>query len=166
MALADVDTQTLIIRRVGDIDPITGDPLEYGVTSIAGVIGSSMTLLWSAHADKAQIAPRLRELYVERDAFDLVIAQLGALVDVTIEGETQHLSQRVDRLAKRRYQIEQEITALQKLALARRSGVLGPITTTAPESPPVLQPIYPWGPDANDGAYSGSPYRVRRTQRY
>lgn len=162
MAIADVDAQTLIIRKVGDIDPITGDPLEYGLLSISGVVGASMALLWDSHADKAQVAPRLRELYVERDSYDLVLGQLGALVDYTLEGESVKLSQRVTGIQKRRDAVQVEIVALQTTARTRRTPVAGLITTVAPVSPPVSPEMEPFGPDANSPRFAGSPYLPTR----
>jgi hypothetical protein len=166
MALSDTDAQTLILRKVGDVDPVTGDPVEYGLVSIAGVVGASMALLWNSHADKTQISPRLRELYVERDAYDLIIGTLGALVDYTLEGETIHLSQRVDRLTKRRDNVQTQIDTLQAGAFSRQAPVVGPILTVEPISPPTGPVMMPFGPDANSSAYSGSPYlptRIRRS---
>lgn len=165
MTLSDSDAQTLIVRKVGDIDPVTGDPLDYGTTPIAGVVGANIALLWSSHSDKAQITPRLRELYVERDAFDLVLGALGALVDYSLEGESVRLSQRVAGIAQRRYRTNVEIEALQKVALNRRAPAVGPILTTAPVSPPTTLTINPYGPDANDPSYTGSPYAPRRDVR-
>lgn len=162
MALSDADAQTLILRKVGDVNPVTGDPVEYGLVSIAGVVGASMTLLWDSHADKAQITPRLRELYVERDAYDLILGCLSALVDYTLEGESIKLSQRVATIQKRRELVNSDLATLQKVALTSRSGVVGLITTTAPLSPPTGPVFYPYGPDGNDGAYAGSIYRPTR----
>lgn len=164
MALSDTDAQTLILRKVGDVDPVTGDPVEYGLVSIAGVVGASMSLLWDSHADKAQITPRLRELYVERDSYDLILGCLSALVDYTLEGETVKLSQRVATVQKRRDGVQTSIDSLQAVALKRQSPAVGPITTVAPVSPPTGPVFYPYGPDGNDPALSGSPYfpRFRR----
>jgi hypothetical protein len=162
VTLADTDAQTLILRKVGDIDPVTGDPVEYGLVTIAGVVGASMALLWSSHSDKAQIAPRLRELYVERDAYDLILGALTALVDYTLEGETIKLSQRVATIAKRRVVTQGEIDALQKAALSRHAPAVGPILTVQPISPPTGPILYPNGPDGNSGAYGGSPYLPQR----
>lgn len=166
MTLSDTDAQTLIIRKVGDVNPVTGDPLEYGSVLIAGVVGASMSLLWDSHADKAQITPRLRELYVERDSYDLIIGCLSALVDYTLEGETVRLSQRVATIQKRRDTTQTEILALQAVALNRRTPVIGAILTVEPISPPTSLPVpSPFGPDANSGRYSGSPYLPTRFRR-
>jgi hypothetical protein len=168
MTLSDTDAQTLILRKVGDVDPVTGDPVEYGLVSIAGVVGASMALLWSSHADKAQVTPRLRELYVERDAYDLILGCLSALVDYTLEGETVKLSQRVAFIQKRRDNTQAEIVALQTVALNRRVPAIGPILTVEPISPPTSLPApSPFGPSANDPMFSGSPYApsiIRRSQ--
>lgn len=166
MTILDTDVQALIMRKVGDIDPVTGDPLEYGVVSIAGVVGASIGQLWASHADKAQITPRLRELFVERDAYDLVLGALSALVDVTLEGETVHLSQRIATLTHRRATVDTEILSLEKDAKHRRSASIGPITTVAPISPPTSPPVYVYGPDGNDPGYGGSPYRSLRRRWY
>lgn len=164
MALSDADAQTLILRKVGDVDPVTGDPVEYGLVSIAGVVGASMSLLWDSHADKAQIAPRLRELYVERDSYDLILGCLSALVDYTLEGESVKLSQRITNIQKRRDSIQTDIIALQAVALGRRTPAVGLILTVAPISPPTGPVIEPFGPDANSGRYSGSPYLPQRVR--
>lgn len=164
MALSDADAQTLILRKVGDVDPVTGDPVEYGLVSIAGVVGASMSLLWDSHADKAQIAPRLRELYVERDSYDLILGCLSALVDYTLEGETIKLSQRLATIQKRRDTVQAAIVVLQTTALNRRAPAIGLITTVAPISPPTGPVIEPFGPDANSGRYSGSPYLPQRVR--
>lgn len=164
MTFTDTDAQTLILRKVGDVDPVTGDPVEYGIVSIAGVVGASMSLLWSSHADKAQITPRLRELYVERDAYDLILGCLSALVDYTLEGETERLSQRVATIQKRQDAVQLQITALQTTARKRQVPAVGAITTVAPVSPPMGPVFYPFGPDGNAPMYAGSVYyrRLRR----
>lgn len=164
MTLSDTDAQTLIIRKVGDVDPITGDPIEYGLVSIAGVVGASMALLWDSHADKAQITPRLRELYVERDAYDLILGCLSALVDYSLEGESIHLSQRVATLVHRRTLVDADLLSLEKTAMNRRTPVVGMMTTVEPISPPTSPPLpLPFGPDAN--LYGGSPYIPTRFRR-
>lgn len=158
MPILDVDVQKKIIAKVGDIDPINGDPLPYGVVSISGVVGQNMTLLWASHADKAQITPRLRELFVERDAYDLLLGQLTALVDYALEGEAIKLSQRADRLIHRRLLTDAEILSLEKVAMNRRGPAVGQITTVAPVSPPMTPIRYPYGPDGNNPTYGGSVY--------
>lgn len=166
MPIADTDAQMLILRKVGDVDPVTGDPVEYGLVSIAGVVGASMQLLWDSHADKVQITPRLRELYVERDAYDLILGTLSALVDYTLEGETIHLSQRIATIQKRRAATQAEITTLQTTALSRRMPAVGPILTVEPVSPPTSLPVpSPFGPDGNSQQFTGSPYATTRFRR-
>ncbi len=162
MTLSDTDAQTLILRKVGDVDPVTGDPVAYGLVSIAGVVGASMALLWASHADKAQITPRLRELYVERDSYDLILGCLSALVDYTLEGESVKLSQRVTLIQKRRDAVQVEIIALQAVAMGRRTPAVGAILTTAPVSPPTSPEMEPFGPNANSPRFAGSPYLPTR----
>jgi hypothetical protein len=167
VTLSDADAQTLILAKVGDIDPVTGDPLQGGLNRDAGVVGAYIPLLWSSHADKTQVSPRLRELYVERDSYDLILGTLSALVDHTFAGETIHLSQRVGTIKARRFNTQLEINQLQKFARGRRAPAVGQILTVEPVSPPTSPPApTPFGPDANSPAYAGSPYlptRVRQS---
>jgi hypothetical protein len=154
------EAQQLIVRRVGDIDPATGDLIDWS-RAADGVIAQNMEALWNSHADKAFI-PRLREAYVERDAFSLVIAVLGQLVDQSVESVSIKLGDRVVHLMERRDKLQTEIDTLFAASSKQRIPVAGPLLTTAPISAPDFRPVNPYGPDANDPSYGGSPYRRRR----
>lgn len=109
MTLSDTDAQMLILRTVGDIDPATGEQLEFGAPTIAGWVGQSIGLLWAKHADKEALFPGGQELYVTRDCYDMLIARLNPLVDIMMNRDSQKLSQRPDRLITQRDAIVKRI---------------------------------------------------------
>lgn len=72
-ALTPSDLQDQILREVGDVQPGTGDP----VTNPAqGIVYASLDYLWARHAGQDQVSPGLRELYVKRDALEMILAVL------------------------------------------------------------------------------------------
>lgn len=153
MALTAEQAQQLIVLRVGDVDPETGDPTR----STYGVVAMGVALLWAAYADKALIAPRLQDLYVERDAIKMVLGVLANRYDLVSEGESLKRSQVWDHYQKMLDATVVELVKVQTFALGQRRPAVGQITTVEPISPP-----WPGGPNGNDGAYSGSPYSSGR----
>lgn len=155
MALSDTQVQHLIVARVGDVDPATGDP---AATLTAGVVWQHMNDLWDGYANVAAISPGLRELYVRRDAIDLVIATISGRVDFTASANLSiRRHQQIDTRLKQREAVEMEIERVEKFALAQRVPAMGQLTTVEPVSPP-----FPLGPNANSPTYSGSPYSPSR----
>jgi hypothetical protein len=168
MPVTAADVQRLIVLKVGDVDPATGDPPLAGG---AGMIASNITTLWAARADKAYAAPRLQELYVQRDALELVIGILRHYVDIT-QGDpalSAKQSQRAVVAQQQRDAIQAEIEVVERRAIASTGGAgvaLGPITTTAPVAPAddASRPLT-LTPDPNDPVYGGTPYRPSRRVR-
>jgi hypothetical protein len=155
------DVQRVITLRVGDIDPATGDP---PVSGGAGMVASNISTLWALRSDKALIAPRLQELYVQRDALDLIIPILRHQVDI-VQGDPQlsvKQGQRVAAAQQQRIETQNEITLLEDRAQKVRGGAVGQITQREPVSPQDAVEEYwrqnPWWPDASSSRYSGSPY--------
>jgi hypothetical protein len=153
--------QGLIKARVGDVDPTTGDPTTAG----SGVIATHLPVLWEAYADKAQVAPRLQELHVERDAIKLVLAVLRPRVDFSSPltlGLKEH--QQVQTLEGQLQAAEAQIERVE--LQARRQGVpqVGTLRTVEPVSPPTGTEAIPLtGPNANSPEYTGSPYVAGRS---
>jgi hypothetical protein len=146
------DRQQLLIDLVGDLDPVTGDlPLVPG----DGIVHQRMADLWARYADKALFSPRLRELYVVRDACDLLLSIVTPEVTVSAQGSNVALSDRVRNLAARRKDAQDEIIRIElgPDGGASRAPSIGPLVNVVPIPPP-----WPGAPDANSQRYSGSPY--------
>jgi hypothetical protein len=116
-------------------------------------------VLWEAYADKALVAPRLQELYVERDAIKLVLAVLRPQVDLQA-GQALALKrhQKLDTLNAQLTTVERQIVAIEHAAQRRGTPRAAPITTVEPVSPPSGEVAVAAGPNANDPRYTGSPY--------
>lgn len=155
MPLTAEQAQRLIVLRIGDIDPETGDPTR----STYGVAAMGVALLWDAYADKALIASRLQELYVQRDAIEMVLGVLAVRSDITTDTQTLKRSQVWDHYQKKLDATVGELVKVQTLALGQRRPAVGQITTVEPVSPPggLIS--------ANDPRYTGSPYSPSRSGR-
>ncbi len=145
MAVTAAQIQRLIILRIGD----TGD----------GVLAANIAAIWDSYADKAALYPRLQELYTQREGIDLVMAAARGQVDFGSALElTVKASQEFAHLVTMRATLDTQIAELERQARANRRGVVAPLVTVAPESPPTGPE--PFGPlDANDSRYAGSVYK-------
>jgi hypothetical protein len=154
MPLTTQQRQALLVLRVGDVDPETGDP----TTQTNGIVAANVALLWEAYADKAAVDPDLQELYARRDALEMVRGVLASQVDFSTENQSVKQSQRVQDYRDRSDAVTAEIQRLEAVAAAGGAGgglpVVGQLTTSAPIGPPSAL-----GPDANNVRYGGSPYR-------
>jgi hypothetical protein len=158
MPVTAADVQRLIVLRVGDIDPSTGDPPVQGG---AGLIASNMPILWSLRADKATIGPRLQELYVQRDALDLIVARLREQVDINTGDPVLgvKLSQKVLMAVEQRKATQDEIDRIERRVAGGETARVGQLVTTAPVTPrDVLSRPWPIIPDPNSPEYSGEPF--------
>jgi hypothetical protein len=141
----DADIQSLIILEVGD-EVTTAWPI--------GVLFANIATMWASFADKAQIAPRLQELYTKRRAIDAVLGIVRGQVTYNIANDhSRNQSDKAKTLLSMRKETKDEIVRVEMQARSNRPGVAGQITTTAPISPPVVG-----GVDANDPRFQGSPY--------
>lgn len=163
MPLTVADIQRLITLRVGDIDPNTGDPPQPGG---AGMVASNMATIWAAHADKA-VVPRLQELYVQRDALDLIIGILRHQVDV-VQGDPQlsvRMNQRVSIAQVQREQTQRDIDLVEKRASMARGGAIGEIKTRQPVTvADAYRRPWPVWADPSDMRYTGSPFIPSRIE--
>lgn len=164
MALSDLDRQLLIIQSVGDVDPTTGDPLPPTTQGGNGIIMQNIGRLWQQYTARAKASPKLRDLYVTRDAHDLVISVLEIRVNITaIDGTYKvDLHQRVETHLAMRASLQEEIDRIERVTLATSAPMIGALTTVTPIPPPLPgdlpSPNTSYGPDANSPIYSGSPY--------
>lgn len=141
---SDSDIQALIILEVGD---------EITPAWPSGVLTANIALMWASYADKAQIAPRLQELYTKRRAINSVLGIVRGQVTYNIANDhSRNQSDKAKTLLSMRKETQDEIVRLETQTRANRPGVAGQLVTTAPISPPT------GSPDANDPIYQGSPY--------
>lgn len=154
MVVVAADVQSLIIAKVGDIDPVTLDPTDQPT----GVLALLIPLIWDYYADMANWGPRLQALYTERDAIKTVIAKIRVKVDTNTGQSIQlRLGQQVTALEHMLKEVNDEIAAAlkQRGVPLRAGGVLVPLTQTAPQLPPQTRPAVV---DPNDPYYTGSPF--------
>lgn len=144
--------QAKILQRTGDVDPTTGDPVVGG----DGYLSTLISTIWSEYTDKAYIAPRLQELYVERDLYDRMVALIQDKYDFSDEQSSFKRSQRVQTLVDRRAVVQEKIGTLLAMVNANRAPAVGQLTAVAP-----VRPLFPGAIDANNPRYTGSPYYRR-----
>lgn len=124
MALTDDQLKTIIIARVGDVD-VNGAPVTSG-----GVIETNIDLLFAHHSGKPS---RLKELYVQRDAIDLVLARLKNRVNTQLGNLQLSKSQAARALAQMKDALEKRIIVLERGVRAANSTI-STIETTTPVS--------------------------------
>lgn len=168
MPVTEAQVQALIITKVGDLDPVSLDPVptQSPPTAGTGLLATNLATVWAYYADKAGIGPRLQALYVERDLLVMKLDALGMLMDMTpVAGLAFHESQKAAVYLKRYDQLVADIARTEAGALAagRIGGAIGPLAQQAPAQPPTPAPATPYAPpspymDPNDPRFSGSPY--------
>jgi hypothetical protein len=152
VVLTAADVQKRILERTGDFDPTTGDPLQGG----GGYLEQQIAGVWAQYADKAYVAPRLLELYVERDLAIRYRTALQHLYHFRDSDADFARDERFDHLETVVDEDRTEIERIETIAAANRSPAVGQLTTTAPMGRP-----WPFGLDANSPRYGGSPYYRR-----
>lgn len=164
MVLTDVQAQILLVNQVGDVDPATGDPVRPTAQGKTGIVMENLPALWEKYSGKAGISTDLRDLYVRRDAIDLVIGVLEIQVDMVQDNYqlVLHLNQRVATRQKQRDVLQTEIERVEKKLQGSFGIRYGDITRKVPIPPPPLtQPADSenYRPDADAPVYTGgSPY--------
>jgi len=169
MPLSDVDRQLVLIQAVGDIDPANGDPVSPTTQGVTGIVFANIGILWQKYASLGATNPDLRDLFVMRDAHDLVIGRLESLVDIaTNNGQINlRLSQRARIHREQRDAISADIKAAVTFNAHNVTPQIGSIAISSPIAVPLPgdRPITSFYPDANDPTYLGSPYWRRRVNR-
>jgi hypothetical protein len=161
--LSDVDAQLLVVRQVGDIDPVTCDPVDPAMSGVTGLVMQSIGALWVNYADRAMIHPRLRDLHVKIAAQEIVIGRLEALVSFSgvNGGISVSLSNRVKARQEQLDKWHRELKVIESQFFGASGAAVGQISQTAPIMPPVpgeTSSPNTWATDANDPSYNGSPY--------
>lgn len=129
------------------------------ITSIGGdttdgMLATNLPIYWAARDSVADL--NARALLVKRDGIDLLLGNTWRKVDFkALDGASVSLSDMFDHLLKLRSVVQDQIDRLADQAAA--GGAVGELLTTAPIGPPTV-----FGPDANSGAYRGSPYLSRK----
>lgn len=147
MALTDDQRKTLLILEVGD--------------TAGNLLAGNIDLLWEKYAPYAPVSADLRDLYVKIGLFDLRIAKAQDDTTFTDGDYSQSASHVAQRLLERQ---KAAIDAAELLSgeSASANGVTGgQLTTVTPQSPPTAPLPRPYGPDATDPQYLGSPYYPR-----
>lgn len=156
MAITVAQIKSVIIGRVGDIDPATLDP----TTLNSGLLALGIDVWWDVHADKDLWGPRLRELYTQIECLDAKIAAWMVLVDFQDGATSMNMkqNQKVAMAQIMRQNVLNRIAALEETYAKsfRSGGSIKQLIRTAPVMPPV-RPI-PGPVDQNDPRYSGSTY--------
>ncbi len=146
MTVTDADIQSILVDEVGD---------EVTEKYPSGILATNVALYWASYADKAQIGPRLQELYTKRRCVDAVLGIVRKLVDFEIHNDHRRSqSQKAKALEAMRDDCQAEIDTIEKKTRSNRGGAAGLITTVTPQSPPNTA----W-PDANDSRFQGDPYK-------
>ena len=169
-----LDSQLLLIQQVGDIDPITADPILPITAGSSGIVMQNAERLWSSHALRISLhpflGPEIFGYYFKRSAVQLIIGVLESRVDFSAVGTA--LSVKLNqRIAARMMQSERftaEIIRLEAKLMGIAAPAVGLITRIEPITPPqpgdISSPLSavgdnsPWVLDANDPAILGSPY--------
>jgi hypothetical protein len=145
-AVAATDIQRLIVLEVGDNQD--------------GLLAGIVSLVWQSYADKAQIYPRLQELYSKRRLVDIALASERQSVDQSEAGTGAKEAQRFDHLIATGKRVDAEIALIEKQISIFPNPAVGTITKVEPIAPPSV-PL-PAGPlDGNDIRYGGSVYEPR-----
>lgn len=146
MALTDAQRKTLLILEVGD--------------TAGELLAGNIDLLWEKYASYAPVSAELRDLYVKIGLIDIALGAARQGVTFTDGDYSQSASHVAQRL------LEMRKAATDALAVADAdaggTGVTGgQLTTVTPQTPPVAPLVRPYGPDALDPQYLGSPYYPR-----
>lgn len=177
MPISNFDRQILIIQQVGDVDANTGDPVSPLAEGSGGIILQNADRIWSMHEGKFALpfyGGTLFNYYFKRDAVALVIGVLESRVDFSAVGTAMSvkLNQRIQARMMQSQRYTNEIIRIEgKLEHITPPSGFSLITQIEPITPPVpgqissplaaVGNINTWVPDANDPAYSGSPYWAR-----
>jgi hypothetical protein len=160
MPLTDTQFQTLITSEIkpGKLTSI----LEDGGEALSE-FEVNLPLWWMMFEDKKTWGPRLRYLYVKKQAIEWLMGQNWDAVDYGDADVNERLSQYMEHLEQMLQPLQTEI---EKIELRRRSlGMAsGVITRTAPRlASDELAPVESTQtlPEANDPMYRGDAYRRR-----
>lgn len=134
--------QSLIVAEVGD--------------TASNLIAGQIATLWTLNDD--QPTEKLQYLHTKRAAIGMLMGAVREQVSQQgTDGVRTDLSDKLKNLSLMLAATERGIADLLTQSQAGIGPQSGELTTTTPISPPC-----PSGPDANDRAYRGDPYRRPR----
>lgn len=143
MALTSEQRKTLLILEVGD--------------TTGGLLAANIDLLWEKYGSYAPVSADLRDLYVKIGLIDIALGAARQGVTFTDGDYSQSASHVAQRLLEMRRATTDELAVAD--AASGGTGVTsGQLTTVTPQTPPSAAPLRPYGPDALDPEYVGSPY--------
>lgn len=144
VALTDVERKAAIIDEVGDP---------------SGTLATKIDTQWTKCARYESVSADLRDLYVKRGIVQIEYARLRRFVDFT-DGDNygQKASQAAAAALKMLDDVKGEIEAFEGTQQGVGGAAIGELTTVSPESPPSAPLYRPYGADALDPPYLGSPY--------
>lgn len=155
MALTGEQRRQLLILKVGEVK--TAD-------FPAGLLAGNVELLWELHGGDDAADATLRDLLVRRDLIELALGEARNDTDFTDGDYSEKASQRAVSLLKALDSTEAAIAGIEAGIGVPQGAAIGELATVAPESPPRAPLVRPYGPDATDPAYWGSPYGPGRVR--
>lgn len=165
--ITDLDLQLLLIQRVGDVDPDSGDPVSPLRPNANGIVLQNSERLWNQYVAYRGLHPtlgtRLFDAYFMRAATELIIGVLESRVDFSAVGTAMRVSLNQRRARAERFldtltdRIDHIECQLQAWALPAH-GALTTITPTIPPLPATSSNPFFWSPWGDDPRYAGSVY--------
>lgn len=172
--ISDLDYQLLLIAQVGDVDPLTADPILPVTSGSSGIVMQNAERIWNMHLARMSLhpflGPEIFGYYFKYSAVQLIIGVLESRVDFQAIG-TAIMIKLSQRIAARQMQADRflkEIIRLETKLSSTSSPVSGLIKRIEPILPPApgdsSNPLSEVGGgsifvlDANDPRIQGSPY--------
>lgn len=160
--------------QIGDVDPLTGDPILPVTAGSSGIVLQNAERLWMSNSDRINLhpslGPELFSYYFKREAVALIIGVLESRVDFSAIGTAMSvkLNQRIAARQMQADRFTKEIIRLESRLTQLGTPTVGLIKHIEPITPPVpgehssplaaVGNVNVWVLDANDPSISGSPY--------
>lgn len=175
MPIADVDNVLLLIQRIGDVDPISAEPVYPLSAGSNGIVMLNADRIWDKYVSYKSIQPPSigseifdhlfmitgQQLVTAVLAERITFSAVGTAVRVQLSDRWAHHKAQMDDLRK-------ELERLRIISAAWGTAAIGPILAVEPIRPPVPgeipSPLWavgqadPFVIDGNSPALTGSPY--------
>jgi hypothetical protein len=176
MPISDVDNVLLLIQRIGDVDPITAEPVSPIMANGNGIVMINSDRIWNKYSFYLSINPAVLGAEIFDHYFLIVGSQLvtavlaerisfaavGTAVRVDLSDRWKHHKAQMDAFQQTLDQLWVRASSYQA------NAALAPIVNVMPIEPPLpgalptplwaLGKASPFGPDANNYVLAGSPY--------
>lgn len=113
------------------IDSVNAIISDFRLTTTDNTVLTRVSDIWDSFADKANVYPRLQDLYTRRAVADNYLLGVWDRTDWEQAGAKESGDQ-FDHLQALRANYHAEIVRLEKRATANRGGAVGMIAATAP----------------------------------